>query len=275
MVSRAGRLVPALIGSLLVAAPLAAQQAWLGSGRAGEVSLEILRPDLKGLGDQSFMSMAMFLSGRFPLGRRMFLVTEIPIATGSLSTSYFGFSTRESGSTVGDPYVGIEEGDGTAFGELGVRVPLASENQAAPELIGMAADLERTEAFAPKVATVSLFLNYRAAAPSGLTFRIRGGPLAWIATQTGVLGAHDAELWAAYAVQAGYAAPRFTLLGGIGGRAIITEDVTHRFTDQVVLSATFGSPSLRPGVSLRVPIDNDRDQLVGYSIGISLSVALR
>jgi hypothetical protein len=76
-------------------------------------------------------------------------------------------------------------------------------------------------------------------------------------------------------VQAGYQSRSFTFLGGIGGRAILTEDVSQRFTDQAVLSATYTVGGLRPGVSVRLPIEDDRKQLVGSAIGVSLSVDLR
>ena len=266
-----------LLGGIASAGRLAAQQAWLGSGTRGEVALEVLRPDVKNVGDQSSASLALFLSGRFPAGAKTSLVVEVPFATGSFALSYFGTSTTESGSTLGNPYIGIEGGrDGSqVFGELGVRAPLASDTRLAPVMIGAAADLEREDAFVPKVATVSAFANFRAASPSGLMFRVRGGPLAWIATENGVLGTKDAELWLAYLVQAGYRSPGFTFLGGVGGRAILTEDVDRRFTDQLVLAAAFGPARFRPGVSVRLPIDNDRDQVVGASIGLSVSIALR
>ena len=271
-----------LLGGFGAAGSLSAQQIWLGSGRTGEVSVEILRPDLKSsaYGDQSFASVALFLSGRFPIGPKTTLVAELPWANGHFTYNYpcfMGGCTTESGSTLGDPYLGIEGGrDGSpVFGEFGVRFPLASESQPAPELVGASADLERVDAFAPKVATIEAFANYRAVAPNGFAFRLRGGPLAWVATQQYVLGNRDAELWFAYAVQAGYQSRSFTFLGGLGGRAILTEDVSNRFTDQLVFSAAIRVGGLRPGVSVRLPIDHDRDQLVGSAIGVSLSVDLR
>jgi hypothetical protein len=276
MSGRFTHIAAVLLSGLGTAGSLTAQQVWLGSGRGGEFSVEILRPALKNIaGDQSFTSVAAFMTGRFPLGPRTTLVAELPFAHGSFKYSFFGGGATESGSALGNPYIGVEGGrDGSAaFGEFGVRAPLASENQAA-QLVGLAADLERTDAFAPNIVTVSAFANYRVVAPSGFTFRIRGGPLGWIATKDNVLK-DNAELWFAYAVQAGYQSRAFTFIGGVGGRAIITEDVDRRFTDQIVLSATYRVGGLRPGLSLRLPIDNNRDQIVGSTIGVSLGVELR
>ena len=283
-----GRLIPALLlGVTGAAGSLAAQEIWLGSGRRSAVSVEFLRPDLKMPGaDQSFASAAIFATGRFAIGKRTTLVVELPYAFGRVTYGYYlGPGGAISGwrSTLGNPYVGIEGGrDGDSFiGELGVRAPLFSDNSLSPLLVGTFADLEREDAFLSKVVTVSAFANLRASTPGGFVFRVRGGPLLWVPTAQYVLtspggpNSGATELWFAYAVQAGYQSRSATILGGVGGRAILTEDVSNRFIDQLVLAASYRVGGLRPGVSVRLPIDAGRDQIVGSTIGVSLSVDFR
>jgi len=282
-----GRLIPALLlGVTGAAGSLAAQEIWLGSGRRSAVSVEFLRPDLKMPGsDQSFASAAIFATGRLAVGKATTLVVELPYAFGRVTYGYSpgGGGISGSGSTLGNPYIGIEGGrDGNSFfGELGVRVPLVSDQSLSPLLVGTFADLEREDEFLSKVVTVSAFANLRASSPSGFVVRVRGGPLLWIPTAQYVLtspggpNSGAAELWFAYAVQAGYQSRSATILGGVGGRAILTEDVSNRFIDQLVFSASYRVDGLRPGVSVRLPIDNGRDQIVGSTIGVSLSVDFR
>lgn len=286
------RTIVRLIAALLLevsgsAGSLAAQEMWLGSGSRSAVSVEFLRPDLKTPGaDQSFASGAIFATGRFAIGRGTTLVVELPYAFGRVTYGYYlgpGGAISESRNTLGNPYLGIEGGrEGDAFfGELGVRPPLVSDNSLSPLLVGTFADLEREDAFLSRVATVSAFANLRASCPSGFVVRVRGGPLLRIATEQYVLTSADGsnsritELWFAYGVQAGYQSRPLTILGGVGGRAILTEDVSNRFIDQLVFSASYRVGGLRPGVSVRLPIDSGRDQIVGSTIGVSLSIDLR
>jgi hypothetical protein len=114
-----------LLGGLASAGCLSAQQIWLGSGRGGEFSVEILRPDLKSIaGDQSFASVAAFVTGRFPLGPKTTLVAELPFAHGSFTYSYFGGGATESGSGLGNPYIGAEGGrDGSVAARSGGSPP--------------------------------------------------------------------------------------------------------------------------------------------------------
>ena len=267
----------ATVASALVltggAASLAAQNPWRASGNSGSVTLEVLRPSLKNsYVDQSLASGALFLSGRVPVTSKTFFVAELPMAYGSFTSSGFGPTVTSSSAMVGNPYVGIEGGrDGAAFfGEFGVRVPIASENPHEAILVGMLADLERQEVFVPKIAAVSALANLRATTPEGFLLRVRVGPVAWIPTQ----GSGTVELLGAYALQVGYEARSLSLIAGLGGRAILTEDVDNRFMDHFVVSASYRIGVLRPGLSLRLPVDNYYSDAVGSVFGLSLGIEL-
>ncbi len=274
MISSVGR---ATVASALVliggAASLAAQNPWRASGSSGSVTLELLRPSLKtSYVDQSLASGALFLSGRVPISSTTFFVAELPAAYGSFTSTGFGSTVTASSAMVGNPYVGIEGGrDGARFfGEFGVRVPIASENQPEAILVGTLADLERMDVFLPKVVSVSALANLRSTTPEGFLLRVRVGPVAWIPTE----GSGTVELLGAYALQVGYEARSLSLIAGLGGRAIITEDVDNRFMDHFVVAASYRIGVLRPGLSLRLPIDNYYRDAVGSVLGLSLGIEL-
>ncbi len=267
------------VGTAL-AAPATAQEMWLGAGRPADAGLEVLRPSVRlPLESQSLTSVAVFLTGRLRLSPAYRLLVEIPVAFGKFSgsclTALGGGPClfAQSGSTIGNPYIGVESGaDGaSAFGEVGLRLPFASENQGPALLVGSLADLDRLEAFVPQVVTFSAFGNYRVATSSGFRFRLRAGPLLEFGASSAPRGL---EAWIAYAVQAGYESGPVGLLAGLGGRASVAHAAQRAFTDQLTAALYLRLAGIKPGASLRLPLDDARDQIVGATIGLSLSVEL-
>lgn len=274
--------VPALLVLVLGAGRLPAQEMWLGPKGGATAAVEVLQvnftqqgmQELASIGvKQSFGSAALFFTGRLPVWSGTALVLELPAANGSFTADDgAGFHQSVSDFAIGNLYVGIEGGrrGGHVFGEFGVRVPLMSESKPAAMLVGLTGDLDRIDAFLPDIAAVSAFLNFRAGEGEGLQFRVRAGPTMWIGTRSGVL--EHPEAYGLYALQAGWVSRLVEVFGGLTGRAILTESVDNRFTDQVVLAAHLNLGRVEPGISLRLPLDNGRDQLIGSTIGLSVRV---
>ena len=261
--------VVATIGSVPFAR---AQEMWLGPREGGTAGLEVLWVNFKSSDfHQPLTSAALFLTGRAPLGGAT-LVVEVPAANGRFTSAWS--SQVAAGTSIGDPYIGIETGHRAApvFAEVGVRVPLMSESDAPAMLVGTSGDLDREDAFLSHIVTASAFLNYRAGAATGLQLRVRAGPLAWFASESRVLD--HPELFGVYALQAGYVSSAFEVFGGLSGRAIITEQADNQFTDQFVAAAHLNLGPVEPGVSVRLPLDNGRPDVIGSAIGFSLRVGL-
>lgn len=85
--------------------------------------MEYLHPDFKN-GDESRMKTdVLFLSLRWPVGTRRFLVAEVPYSYYRYEADYGFFSYAETQRALGNPYAGLEIGskNKTIFGELGMR----------------------------------------------------------------------------------------------------------------------------------------------------------
>ncbi len=267
---------PAWSGLVLVslATPLGAQEMWLGSDGSSGVALEVLRPSMKMYGaEQTLGTVAVFLTARARWGEGGTAVVELPWASAGFRTSMPVGTVAQYGAALGSPYIGFEGGrDGSrAFAEVGVRLPFAGYGRAQALAVGRLADLERADAYYAQLFTLSAFANYRVLARSGLRLRIRAGPVASFAAPGGF---SSLEMMLSYAVQAGYEASAFVVLAGLSGRAMATAGDLRTSSSQVVASGSLKAGRFRPGVSLRLPLDRARRELVGATLGLSLVVAL-
>jgi len=278
----------AVIGVLGLSGPAAAQEMWLGpTGSAGSFSIELLRPSFRNgeygqAPSQSLASGALFATLRIPVRSDLRVILEVPAARGAFDAQSQYDIPAQSGFSLGNPYLGVETGTlGSAFSvEGGVRIPIVGEPSTSedevPLEVGQLADLERMEAFAPKVAVVSLFTNYRVSGADGFRFRLRGGPLARVYTSSGDSD-RTVDLWLGYGMQAGYEGRALSVFGGFAGRTLLSRDaggVGQRTLDEFVASASVDLGGVRPGIMLRLPLDDAMNQVVGHVLGLTLSVPL-
>ncbi len=257
-------------------APTSTHAQGIGTVANGDntVAIEILKPNFDGDDGTKFLTSAWFLSSRWRVSPSLRIVGELPFAYASVKDPFLGGS--ESAAAVGNPYVGIEVGsrDSRVSFDFGVRAPLADEDQDIALATGLAADLDRWEAFLPEVLPITGIVSYRYRDPSGFGIRFRGGPALWL--NVGESDA-DPELFALYSGQVMYENRRVSLAGGLSGRAIVTEgdlDFGQRTIHQLGLGAAVALGQVRPGIQLLVPVDDEWSDLVDYSVGLTLSVTV-
>ena len=175
---------------LLLPVAVVAQSFWLNRSPNKTLGVEIFKPRLysgvdNGVSypvDYSFQTAAFFLSLRWPVGKKTFLVAELPFAHAAFDKkidrpfSFYRNNGRES--TFGNPYIGLERGslNSRFFAEIGLRLPLAKTDNNYAAGIGRAADRDREESF-EHLAAIRALINYRSKRTHGLTFRARGGAL--------------------------------------------------------------------------------------------------
>ena len=265
----------ALALSALLILPAAAQPTRTSQGREAGITIEVLRPsfDTFGSTDVSLTSVAVFFSGRYPLSDQVDLVAELPVSR--LDVDFEG--EGNSGTGLGNPYAGLEAGsrEGTTYAEVGVRLPLASQENVGL-ITGLLSDIDRLEAFLADVLTISGAVNYvyRQDRP-GLGIRFRAGPDVWVFTKDDF--DDDLELFVRYGAQAWYDAGQVRLGGGLSGRLIATEDnisFNNRTAHQAILSVTGDVGGVRPGFHLRLPFDYGEDEGPDYVLGLSLTLPL-
>jgi hypothetical protein len=265
------RLVATLAIAFLHATTLAGQEAWLGQTAARTGSLEVLAPQFRGGAGMPSSSVAMFGTLRWPIGAFERVVVEVAVAHASGAgggNPYVPPFTLNAppGTTLGDPYIGIETGgpEGMWVGEYGVRLPLATRYSAALAA-GAYADVGRLGAFLGHGFSAWTHQGLRLRGASGLTARVRAS----VGVVFGRLPfASGGGLWLGYTAQAGYVRDGVSALAGFDGR------IHNEFYDQFVLS--FGVPlgRLRPGISVRLPLDAPLVTIKSASLGVSLGMDL-
>jgi hypothetical protein len=254
-----------------------AQSIWLDRSHEKTIVLEIQKPDFDGEDQTTFMTTSWFLYGRFPLSTNVNMVAEIPFSHYKLDAETYYFMENEGQSAFGNPYVGFEfyNEKKTVFGEIGLRLPMTPKEDASlAQSSGAVTEfVERTEAFARDVLPVSVLINYMKTEDSGLMFRLRGGPIVWLATGN----RNDTEWFVVYSIQGGYHSEKFNILAGLSGRwfvsaedAAFSEATFHQFG----IAATVDLGTFQPGLMLKLPLDEDLSDTIDLTFGLTLGFIL-
>jgi hypothetical protein len=245
---------------------MSAQSIWTDRGSRDLVAVEFLKPNFEGDSPTTFMTSALFLTGRFSLKDNLALIGEFPF-------SHYGYEDRDVSETgFGNPYIGLEFwGEGShAFYELGIRIPTASEEKGSSAIVGFLSDYDRFEAFVPEMLSIPFKANYGWKDPvNNFVYRIRGGPVITIPTDGG-----DTEAYLDYGFLLGWEDEQFGLTGGFTGRAFISEDdlsLGERTIHQVGFQAKLILDHVCPGVHLQIPLDEDFLDILDLIVGLHVS----
>jgi hypothetical protein len=171
--------------------------------------------------------------------------------------------------------VGIRLNGKQVVTRIGIRLPTASSNDVSALGVGAVSDYDRFEAFLPDVLTAYTSVMGRARVSDQLTINVGGGPVVSIYTKD--TGGDQAEVFAQYALLTNFAGNVVTVQGGFTGRALVTESELsfgERSVHQFGLGVTKSSGAFRPGVHVRVPVDNDLSELIDFVVGIHFTVML-
>ena len=138
------------------------------------MQVEALKPTFKDdlFNDFTFISSAIFVSGRFSISENIMFVGELPIAHAKRkdvkivdpSTGQTLFEQSfDAKNIMGSPYVGLElhKAGSNSFFEIGALLPVAQDDKGNASEFGVAADFDRFEAFVPDLTTLSGNLNYQ------------------------------------------------------------------------------------------------------------------
>ncbi len=243
------------------------------------IALEISKPTFdETFFNTTFPTSTMFLSLRYPAAEKVLLVTEIPFAHGGIDFTV-GPPELESLSdrTIGNPYLGAEVHGKNfpVFAEIGVRVPMVQTHNIGTAIGALTELVDRFEAFTPNYFFILGMANWRYRSSKGFAIRLRGGPSFWINTKND--GNDGTELFLLYSAQAGYESERVHVGGSVGGRWFLTVengDFGERTLHQLGLAASVGLGKAWPGVQIKLPLDNDLEQIWDFIIGVNLGIQL-
>ncbi len=257
------------------AKPACGQSRWIPRDGKQAVAIEFLRPTLEAI-DAGFFSSAFFVSGRVEASANFAVIGELPYSrheSSQTATDFDGneITLEESSGTIGNPYLGVEAAPSSSpiFMELGVRLPLVSEDQELAQVTGLFADISRWEAFYSNVISIQTAFNVREVTPSNVEYRLRLSPVLSIPTE----GSVDPELFGIYSLQIGYHGRIVRLGTAVSGRLLFTEDfgnLGERSLNQLELHADFGPWAIRPGFDLHLPLGS-WGEVVPVVLGASVS----
>jgi len=245
------------------------QNIWL-SDTANSISIEILKPQIKEL-DFSFLSTAIFLSGRHRIKSNITINWELPLANAKIDEPFF----EESEFILGNIFVGfaIDIPNKPSWLELGLHFPTSPNDKPLAFSVGLFSDFHRLESFLTDYLILPIIFNTYKRNETNFFYRFRVGADIWINT-----GDNDeSELLFDYGGQIGFETTKYNVKLGITGLAILTEsdlDFSERTTHLLGLSANINLGKVIPGISLKVPIDDDLNDVIDATIGLGMAIKL-
>jgi hypothetical protein len=277
MKKASNRFIPVycVIVILYTLSPLGAQSIWQDYTSREGISIEFLKPNYVDEEDFSFLTSVAFLSGRFPITRSIVFSGELPF-------SYVNWDIPQgpdlgAQKTFGNPYFGLELHlrRTPIFFELGARAPLTGDiddENGEAILNGALTDfVDRAEAFATNAIPVSGYINYILSTRTGFSLRLRSGPAFWIASGD----REKSEAFILYSAQIWYETGIVRFGGGFSGR-YSTSMEEGTFGERSMHQLTFGLDLIlgifRPGVSIRIPLDEEYKEMISSVFGISLGI---
>lgn len=259
-----------------------AQSQWLDYGDGNSVSIEFCKPFLQrdSLGTFltpgfSALSGALFITGRYNVTKNVTLVGEIPLVNGKFEYDDDDLNSQsESGIKFGNPYIGGEYAlpKSPLFFELGLRIPVVQQDPIVGTLVGVRADIDRSEAFFKDIVPVYGAVNFKTVTESNILFKLRAGGNVWFNARK--LGFDSPQVFSVdYTLQTGYVNKRVNILLGLTGR--YDSDSGPQYPDkytflQYGLMITVPYKNFRPSFSVRVP-GEDADKFFNYVVAFNLT----
>jgi len=260
-------IMAAVVGGLV--SPVRAQvlQPWSELAPRG-VSLAVLRPAFDG-GGTSALTTINEVAIHWEVGS-LVLVGELPFVNAKVDGAPSG------ALLIGNPFLGIASSPTSTFiGEFGVRLPVASISTLERGIamsIGFLGDFMDLEAYAEDLLTIRGTAGYRYRSPSLYGVRVAFRPTFVVPVGS---NSGDSELFLDYGIQGGYESERASFGMVLNGRALLTESggsIGDRTVHEMGVGGSMTFGQFRPGVIIRVPLDNDLSQALNYSVGVRLEV---
>lgn len=241
------------------------QPIWVVPESDHRILLEWLKPGFDTTDNTTFWTSTWFFSASVVASDNVKFVAEVPYTNLGIEGS------DEGANSIGNIYLGVElhGSESPVFFEAGLRLP--TTDKGGDGLGGALTDfVDRAEAFAPETLPVSGYLNFLHSDEGGLVVRIRGGTAVWFPRDAG-----DAEVFLVYGGQVGYAGEQVHLLAGLTGRWNVTSEEAgfgEASFHQLAVAVDVPLGTFQPGVSFRVPIDDDLGDIIDWVVGLSVAV---
>lgn len=259
-----------VLGTLL-AVPASAQSVWLDREHRPSIMVEQFFPTFDRT-DAGFPTWTWFLSGKVPVGNgSCSVVLELPYVHGDILGAF------QPAGSIGNPYVGLEYRPGRTglLLEAGARLPLMSDEEFLPFLIGSLTDVDRAEAFVPDQVPVRIGLHYHHGPEdenTRISWDLRLVQTVWIPTDYPGGFVKEGESFLGYGATVRYEDRIGRVGAGFAGQWNASnegETFARASVHQLDLAADFLEGRVRPGVQVKVPLD---DSFLASSWGFTLTV---
>ena len=199
---------------------------------------------------------------------------EVPIS--HFSDSRDGL-IDESETALGNTYIGLKinnpENTGNKFiGHFGIRLPLAPDDASDALVIGAYSNFGRYEAFLPHYFIVSTSGTYQVATSETMSFRFSLGGDVLLATEDN----RDTELFINYNMYLSKELETVIFNAGFNGKLLASAngDFGDKSVHQIAVSGFYKGERFKPGFSIKVPVDDDINELVDIIFGFKLIYSL-
>lgn len=252
-----------------------AQSIWLEPQPKPGFTFEFDKPDFDDPGgfyddgpSYSFFTAVYTLSSRVRISPTMLGVVELPIGHYNYDAGYYDISETD----VGNPYLGIIT-DPRQPGslELGVRLPVVDAGSIGVAT-GLSGDIERWEAYFAKMASLVGHYSYRTPTSNNFFMRLRIGSSLMFDTSGD--REDSMEAYAMVSAQGWYDSLPLKLGTGIFSRAILTEEVDdlgERTIWDFGITVLYQANNWQPGMSIRLPLDDDLSSMIDSVIGLNIT----
>ena len=248
------------------------------------LSVEMMKPDLRGVTNIDAISSIWYLGGYFPVyGKVISGFAEFPLSYYSDDQySPLAYEQRiiDLKFLVGNPLLGLQFGKfGSVtgpYGTIAVRMPIVDEKKIFPIVYGIATDFERFDAFVPNHYSIQIGVGNRfevLARNYNIRFHMGATAISVLPIQF----ASVSEYYLKYFGQFWLIFPKANVYFGLSGLAFISESgliLVEGNEQQLTFGFQIKSGQVWPGAFIRVPITDELKRRVNIVGGINLTFAV-
>jgi hypothetical protein len=206
------------------------------------------------------------------LSDKTVFVADLPIAHYDY---YHDYLNEQTGQLAGNVYLGLDfnkHADG-GFGEVGIRLPTASDKMGGILYLGSFSDINRHEAFYPNIKMIlSGAYGYNGITPTGISTRIKVGPTIMFTDKD--YYSKSAELFLHYHGSLWYEGKAGGVGAGISGLAIFTESHLvgssgSKNATQLDIGGNFNIGISHPGIQISFPLTSNLERFSDYMLKLN------
>jgi hypothetical protein len=274
--TRAGLLAGALLALPSLAVPAAGQTSPLLPPQLERgISVEVAHPSFREL-DVTPATSVWHLGGALPLLPGLRAVIDVPVAYASFDGGLGEFAG--SSTVLGNPYLGVEYAVRPfLILEGGFRAPFTTADaESYADVVGFLADVSRGEACLDDAFPVALGARLEHRARPDLSFTARVGTVQ--AFYTGDDDDLSSLTFVDYGVGGSWTRGAARIGAGLSGRWDASADegkFGENSLHQLGITADMALGPVRPGLSLRLPLDEDHRDVLKASVGAYVQIPIR